>query len=48
MRELKVSKKRKQKEIKDVVDAAKEVGNQIGDVGAAVKGKKRQGRKKKK
>ena len=36
------------KELKDVVDAAKEVCNQIGDVGAAAKGKKRQGRRKKK
>ena len=36
------------KELIDVVNAAKEVGNQVGDVGAAVKGKKRQGRKKKK
>ena len=35
-------------ELKDVVNAAKEVGNQMGDVGAAVKGKKRQGRRKKK
>ena len=32
----------------DVKAAAKEVGNQLGDVGAAAKGKKRQGRKKKK
>ena len=36
------------KEIKDVVDAAKELSNQVGDVGKAVKGKKRQGRKAKK
>lgn len=35
-------------ELKDVIAAAKELGNQMGDVGAAVKGKKRQGRKKKK
>jgi hypothetical protein len=35
-------------ELKDVIAAAKELGNQIGDVGAAAKGKKRQGRKKKK
>ena len=34
-------------ELKDVIAAAKELGNQMGDVGAAVKGKKRQGRKKK-
>ena len=36
------------KELKDVVEAAKELGNQVGDVGKAVKGKKRQGRKAKK
>lgn len=35
-------------ELKDVLAAAKELGNQLGDVGAAAKGKKRQGRKKKK
>jgi len=35
-------------ELKDVVVAAKELGNQIGDVAQAAKGKKRQGRKKKK
>ena len=40
--------KRRAKNVKkDVVDAAKELGNQMGDVGSAVKGKKRQGRKKK-
>ena len=48
VKEVKRRAKNVKKEIKDVVDAAKEVGNQIGDVGAAVKGKKRQGRKKKK
>ena len=36
------------KELKDVVDAAKEVGNQVGDVAKAAKGRKRQGRRKKK
>ena len=35
-------------ELKDVATSIKEVGNQLGDVGAAAKGKKRQGRKKKK
>tara|TARA_R100000935_G_scaffold47882_1_gene72118 strand:+ start:1955 stop:2206 length:252 start_codon:yes stop_codon:yes gene_type:complete len=35
-------------EIKDVTKALKEVANQIGDVGGAVKGKARKGRKKKK
>ncbi len=34
-------------ELHDVVKAFKEVGNQIGDVGSAVKGKARKGRKKK-
>ncbi len=47
-KEVKRRGKNVKKELKDVVDAAKEVGNQLGDVGAAVKGKKRQGRKKKK
>jgi prefoldin subunit 5 len=47
VKEVKRRAKNVKKELKDVVDAAKEVGNQIGDVGAAVKGKKRQGRKKK-
>ena len=48
VKEVKRRAKNVKKEIKDVVNAAKEVGNQIGDVGAAVKGKKRQGRRKKK
>ena len=47
-KEVKRRAKNVKNELKDVVDAAKEVGNQLGDVGAAVKGKKRQGRKKKK
>ena len=47
-KEVKRRAKNVKKEIKDVVVAAKEVGNQIGDVGAAAKGKKRQGRRKKK
>ena len=48
VKEVKRRAKNVKKEIKDVVNAAKQVGNQIGDVGAAVKGKKRQGRRKKK
>ena len=48
VKEVKRRAKNVKKEIKDVVNAANEVGNQIGDVGAAVKGKKRQGRRKKK
>jgi F0F1-type ATP synthase membrane subunit b/b' len=47
-KEVKRRAKNVKNEIKDVVEAAKEVGNQLGDVGAAAKGKKRQGRKKKK
>ena len=47
-KEVKRRAKNVKKELKDVVEAAKEVGNQLGDVGAAAKGKKRQGRKKKK
>ena len=35
-------------ELKDVVEAAKELGSQVGDVAQAAKGKKRQGRKSKK
>ena len=46
-KEVKRRAKNVKKELKDVVDAAKELGNQMGDVGSAVKGKKRQGRKKK-
>ena len=44
-KEVKRRGKNVKKEIKDVVEAAKEVGNQLGDVSAAIKGKKRQGRK---
>jgi len=47
-KEVKRRGKNVKKELKDVVKAAKEVGNQMGDVSAAVKGKKRQGRRKKK
>ena len=48
VKEVKRRAKNVKKELKDVVEAAKEVGNLVGDVGAAVKGKKRQGRRKKK
>ena len=46
--EVKRRAKNVKEELKDVVVAAKELGNQIGDVAQAAKGKKRQGRKKKK
>ena len=46
--EVKRRVKNVKEELKDVVVAAKELGNQIGDVAQAAKGKKRQGRKKKK
>jgi len=45
-KEVKRRAKNVKNELKDVVEAAKELGNQMGDVGSAVKGKKRQGRKK--
>jgi len=47
VKEVKRRAKNVKSELKDVVNAAKEVGNQLGDVGAAVKGRKRQGRKNK-
>ena len=47
-KEVKRRAKNVKEELQDVVDAAKELGNQIGDVGKAIKGKKRQGRKPKK
>ena len=47
VKEVKRRAKNVKKELEDVVEAAKELGNQMGDVGSAVKGKKRQGRKKK-
>ncbi len=34
------------KELNDVAEAIREVGDQIGDISSAVKGKKRRGRKK--
>ena len=48
VKEVKRRAKNVKNELKDVVNAAKEVGNQLGDGGAPAKGKKRQGRKKKK
>ena len=43
--ELHATKIRLNKELKDVVKAVKEVGNQLGDVPKAFSGKKRPGRK---
>jgi uncharacterized protein with GYD domain len=48
VKETKKRAKAVKEEIKDVAVAVKEVGNQIGDIGGAVKGKARKGRKKKK
>tara|TARA_R100000995_G_C3478816_1_gene122625 strand:- start:1199 stop:1438 length:240 start_codon:yes stop_codon:yes gene_type:complete len=45
-KEVKRRYRRTKKELADVGDALKEVGNQIGDVKEAVKGSKRKGRKK--
>lgn len=45
-KEVKRRYRRTKKELTDVKDALKEVGNQIGDVKEAVKGSKRKGRKK--
>jgi uncharacterized protein with GYD domain len=47
VKETKKRAKAVKEEIKDVAVAIKEVGNQIGDIGGAVKGKARKGRKKK-
>jgi len=44
--ELKRRLKNVKAELKDVAEAIKEVNNQIGDVGDAVVGQKRKGRKK--
>lgn len=46
-REVKKRINRVKKEVGDVVEAAKEVANQAGDIVDAVKGKDRRGRKKK-
>ena len=45
--EIKERAKRVVQEMQDVKDAVKEVGNQLGDIPAAVAGKTRIGRKKK-
>jgi hypothetical protein len=45
--EIKERAKRVVQEMQDVKDAVKEVGNQLGDIPAAVAGKTRTGRKKK-
>ena len=45
-KEVKRRYRRTKKELADVKDALKEVGNQIGDVKQAVKGSKRKRRKK--
>lgn len=45
--EIKERAKRVVQEMQDVKDAVKEVGNQLGDIPAAVAGKNRTGRKKK-
>ena len=47
-KEVKRRGKNVKKELKDVVEAAKELGNQVGDISKAARGRKRQGRKKKK
>jgi len=47
-KEAKARAKEMAKEAGDVVDAVKEVGNQIGDIPKAAAGKKRSGRKAKK
>ena len=48
VKEVKRRAKNVGQELSDVGSAMKEVGNQLGYVGAAVKGKKRKGRKRKK
>jgi hypothetical protein len=47
-KEVKRRAKRVKEEIQDIGGAAKELANQVGDVGKAVKGKPRTGRKPKK
>ena len=46
-KEVKRRAKRVKEELNDIGDAAKDLANQVGDVGKAVKGKPRSGRKKK-
>jgi|TARA_B100000424_G_scaffold261228_1_gene245925 hypothetical protein len=48
VKEVKRRAKNVGQELVDVKDAIAEVGNQLGDVGSAAKGKSRKGRKKKK
>lgn len=48
IKEVKKRAKLTTKELKDVVEAFKEVGNQIGDIDNALKGEERKGRKTKK
>jgi len=44
--QLKTLLKKSKEELNDIGDAAKDFANQVGDVGKAVKGKPRSGRKK--
>ena len=48
VKEVKKRAKNVGQELSDVKDAIAEVGNQIGDIASAAKGKSRKGRKKKK
>ena len=48
IKEVKKRAKLTTQELKDVVEAFKEVGNQIGDIDNALKGEERKGRKTKK
>ncbi len=48
IKEIKKRYKLTAQEFKDVADAVKEVGNQLGDIDDALKGKARKGRKTKK
>ena len=48
IKEIKKRYKLTAQELKDVADAVKEVGNQLGDIHDALKGKARKGRKTKK
>jgi len=48
IKEIKKRYKLTAQELKDVADAVKEVGNQLGDIDNALKGKARKGRKTKK
>ena len=48
IKEIKKRYKLTAQELKDVADAVKEVGNQLGDIDEALKGKARKGRKTKK